>query len=285
MVLKPCSPIQLCKLALFVLVLLFKITAHSSTTNPMPNFLGVIPARYASSRFPAKMLAPIAGKSMIRRVYEQCAQAKCLAHLVVATDHPAIEAEVHAFGGQVVRTRPDHPSGTDRCHEAWQLVEGEFSHIINIQGDEPFIQPSQIDLLAASLADERTELVTLMIRATELAHLTDPGEVKITFNILHEALYFSRQPIPYLRNVPLEQWMDHHVFYRHVGIYAYRADILTKITQLAPSVLEECEKLEQLRWLENGFKIRLVETDQDSFCVESPEDVAKAEAFLAAMHR
>jgi 3-deoxy-manno-octulosonate cytidylyltransferase (CMP-KDO synthetase) len=248
----------------------------------MTQILGVIPARYASSRFPAKMLAPISGKTMIERVYAQCAQAQRLADLVVATDHPAIEAEVRRFGGQVVMTRPDHPSGTDRCFEAWQKLGGQYTHVVNIQGDEPFIQPGQIDLLAGCLAEPGTELATLMIRATDPAHLTDPGEVKITFNTRHEALYFSRQPIPHLRGVPPGEWLAHHAFYRHVGIYAYRADVLAQLTQLPPSVLEECEKLEQLRWLEHGYKVRLVETDQDSFCIETPEDLAKAEAFLAA---
>jgi 3-deoxy-manno-octulosonate cytidylyltransferase (CMP-KDO synthetase) len=246
-----------------------------------PSVLGIIPARYASSRFPAKMLAPVAGKSLVRRVYERAAQATGLAQLVVATDHPAIAEEVQRFGGQVVLTRPQHPSGTDRCHEAWQALGGQHQYIINIQGDEPFIRPSQIELLA-SVLDGRTELATLMLRVDEPAHLTDPGEVKITFNTRREALYFSRQAIPYLRDVPPDQWLAHRTFYRHVGMYAYRADVLGQITQLPVSGLEEAEKLEQLRWLEHGFKIQLVETTEDSFCVETPADLAKAEALALA---
>jgi len=236
--------------------------------------LGVIPARYASSRFPGKPLVDILGKSMIQRVYEQAKKSSKLNDVVVATDDERISTHVKAFGGQVVMTESNHPSGTDRCFEVLKKTGKEYTYIINIQGDEPFIDPSQIDLLAG-VCDGKTELATLMIPVDSHEVLFDTGEVKITMNNKHEALYFSREVIPHIKGVDKKDWHKHFPYYRHVGMYAYRADVLKQITTLAPSSLEKAESLEQLRWLENGFKIKLAITDFDSHCIDTPEDIEK----------
>ncbi|MCS6968275.1 MAG: 3-deoxy-manno-octulosonate cytidylyltransferase [Cytophagales bacterium] len=244
--------------------------------------LGIIPARYGSTRFPGKVLADIAGKTMLRRVYEQARQSKYLSELIVATDHPSVAQEVERFGGKVIMTRPDHLSGTDRCFEALQKINGNFSHVINIQADEPFIDPLQIDLVAQTLQLQQTQIATLIIRVATLEQLTDLGEAKVVVSSTGQALYFSRQPIPCLRDIPMENWLLHHTFYRHIGIYGYRSDVLREIAQLPPSPLEQCEKLEQLRWLERGYRIQTAVTTKDSFCVETPEDLAKAIALVQA---
>ncbi len=236
--------------------------------------LGVIPARYASSRFPGKPLVDILGKSMIQRVYVQAKKSKKLDEVVVATDDERIFNHVKSFGGQAVMTEANHPSGTDRCFEAFKKSGKDFTYIINIQGDEPFIDPSQIDLLV-DVCDGKTELATLMIPVDSHEVLFDTGEVKITMNNKHEALYFSREVIPHIKGVDKKDWHKHFPYYRHVGMYAYRADILKEITTLAPSSLEKVESLEQLRWLENGFKIKLAITDFDSHCIDTPEDIEK----------
>ena len=236
--------------------------------------LGVIPARYASSRFPGKPLANILGKSMIQRVYEQAKKSGKLDDVVIATDDERIYSHVTSFGGKAVMTEPNHPSGTDRCFEALKKSGKEYSYIINIQGDEPFIDPTQIDLLA-SVCDGKTELATLMIPVDSHEVLFDTGEVKITLNTKHEALYFSREVIPHIKGIDKKEWHKHYPYYRHVGMYAYRADVLKQITVLPPSSLEKAESLEQLRWLENGFKIKLAVTNFDSHCVDTPEDIEK----------
>jgi 3-deoxy-manno-octulosonate cytidylyltransferase (CMP-KDO synthetase) len=237
--------------------------------------LGIIPARYASTRYPGKPLIDIKGKSMIQRVYEQSLGAKKLDKVLVATDDQRIFDHVLGFGGNAVLTGSHHPSGTDRCQEALELSKGEFRYVINIQGDEPFIDPSQIDLLA-DLLDGQVQLATLMIPVDSEEVLFDKGEVKVVFNSSMEALYFSRTPIPAIIGVPECEWHLRHPFFRHVGLYAYRADILKQITLLPPSPLEQAESLEQLRWLENGFKIKMAVTLFDSHCIDSPEDVEKA---------
>jgi 3-deoxy-manno-octulosonate cytidylyltransferase (CMP-KDO synthetase) len=236
--------------------------------------LGVIPARYASSRFPGKPLVDILGKSMIQRVYEQAKKSNKLDEVVVATDDERIFNHVKSFGGQAVMTEANHPSGTDRCFEAFKKSGKDFKYIINIQGDEPFIDPSQIDLLV-DVCDGKTELATLMIPVDSYEVLFDTGEVKITMNNKHEALYFSREVIPHIKGVDKKDWHKHFPYYRHVGMYAYRADILKEITTLEISSLEKAESLEQLRWLENGFKIKLAITDFDSHCIDTPEDIEK----------
>lgn len=237
--------------------------------------LGIIPARFASTRFPGKPLIDIKGKSMVQRVYEQASKSRSLDRVVVATDDQRIYDHVTAFGGLAVITRDDHPSGTDRCKEALEKVGEDYQYIINIQGDEPFIDPSQIDTLAAVLQDGIAELATLIIPVSDSAALFDEGEVKVTLNTAMEALYFSRMVIPYLKGAAKDEWHLHHKYYRHVGMYAYRRDVLDQITRLPVSSLEQAESLEQLRWLEHGFKIKCAVTHFDSHCVDTPEDVEK----------
>ena len=240
----------------------------------MTSILGIIPARYGSSRFPGKPLIDILGKSMIQRVYEQAKKSSLLTDIVVATDDERIFKHVENFGGKVVYTKEDHPSGTDRCFEAFKKVGQSFDYIINIQGDEPFIDPTQIDLLC-EVCKGTTELATLMIPVDSHEVLFDMGEVKITLNSNMEALYFSRMVIPFIKGKPQEEWHKHHQYYRHVGMYAYRADILEQVTKLKPSALELAESLEQLRWLENGFKVKCAITNFDSHCIDTPEDIEK----------
>lgn len=236
--------------------------------------LGIIPARYASTRFPGKPLVEILGKSMLQRVYEQAKKSKILTDVIIATDDERISVHAKSFGATVIITKAEHPSGTDRSYEAFVKTGTKYDYIINIQGDEPFIDPSQIDLLTG-ICDGKTELATLMIKCTNHAVLFDKGEVKITLNTNNEALYFSRMVIPFIKGVDEKEWHKHFNYFRHVGMYAYRADILEKITKLNPSPLEIAESLEQLRWLENGFKIKCAETLHDSHCIDTPEDVEK----------
>jgi len=236
---------------------------------------GIIPARYASTRFPGKSLLDIQGKSMIQRVYEEASKSKYLDTLVVATDDERILQHVQSFGGRAVMTGQYHPSGTDRCLEALRQLEGDYRYVINIQGDEPFINPAQIDELAVLLTDGSVELATQMIRVASYEELFDKGEVKIVLNDQMEALYFSRMVIPFVKGVDERAWHEHYPYYRHVGMYAYRTDVLEKITRLPVSSLERAESLEQLRWVEHGLKIKCVVTQYDSHCIDTPEDVDK----------
>ncbi len=249
------------------------------------HIIAIIPARYASSRFPAKVLADIKGKTMIRRVYEQTKKARHIAEVYVATDHEAIAAEVQNFGGKCVMTSPNHQSGTDRCFEALTQIQAmsnqKIDYVINVQGDEPFIQPDQIDRIAETLiarkrkGEEKIELATMILKVQSVEDLANNSEVFVTFNTIKEALYFSRFPIPYQQKVPKEKWLDTHTYYKHVGIYAYMAEVLEEITATSPSTLEKCESLEQLRWLEHGYTIQLVETETDSYCIDTPEDLER----------
>ena len=242
--------------------------------------VGIIPARYASTRFPGKPLIDIQGKTMIHRVYEQALKSKHLDKVIVATDDERIFNHVKDFGGEAVITAEHHPSGTDRCWDALQQLKGNFQYVINIQGDEPFIQPEQIDELAAILKDGTVELATQMILVDNHEILFDKGEVKIVLNTNKEALYFSRMVIPFIKGVDEKDWHLHHDYYRHVGMYAYRKDILEKITKVPVSSLEKSESLEQLRWLENGFNIKCVTTKYESHCIDTPEDVDKVLVLL-----
>lgn len=237
--------------------------------------IGIIPARYASTRFPAKSLAVIKGKSMIRRVYEQVTQSGVLSQVVVATDHQEIYDHVKTFGGSVCMTQTNHVSGTDRCYEALTLQEDKYDYVINVQGDEPFIQPGQIDLLA-SMLDGITEIATLAKSITQAEALFNPNTVKAVLSSGMEALYFSRSPIPHVRNVPENEWLEKHKFYKHIGMYAYRSDVLARLTRLSVSSLEKAESLEQLRWLENGFRIRVAETQTETIGIDTPEDLEEA---------
>lgn len=242
--------------------------------------LGVIPARYASTRFPGKPLVDIGGKSMIQRVYEQVKKAATISHTVIATDHEGIFQHAKAFGADVCMTNEDHVSGTDRCYEAFILQDTAFDYVINIQGDEPFIQPDQIDLLG-KLLDGKTEIATLIKRIEQKDHLFNPNIVKAVVSLRKEALYFSRSPIPHVRNTPEAEWLAKQTFYKHIGMYAYRTDILKKITELATGLLEKAESLEQLRWLENGFRIAVEETKTETIGIDTPEDMNKALVILA----
>jgi 3-deoxy-manno-octulosonate cytidylyltransferase (CMP-KDO synthetase) len=241
---------------------------------------GIIPARYASTRFPGKPLIDILGKSMIQHVYEKASQSKSLSKLVVATDDERIFDHVQSFGGEVVMTAADHPSGTDRCQEAVQQLKESYQYVINIQGDEPFIDPRQIDELADVLKHGTVELATQMIAVNSYEMLFDKGEVKIVLNKNNEALYFSRMVIPFIKGVDETEWHKQHNYFRHVGMYAYRKDILEKICWLPVSSLEKAESLEQLRWLENGFTIQCVPTTFESHCIDTPEDVEKVLALM-----
>jgi len=238
------------------------------------NILGIIPARFASTRFPGKPLIVIEGKTMIQRVYEQAAKAERLFALVVATDDERIFNHVVSFGGKAVLTGTHHQSGTDRCAEA-MLAFSRVDAIINIQGDEPMLDPEQIDQLAACFDSPSTEVATLIKRITHIDEIENPNVVKVVQNVNGEAIYFSRSPIPYLRGVVKIDWLSRQKYFKHIGLYGYRQDILTRISKLKPSFLELSESLEQLRWLENGIKISLRETTIETQAVDTPADLEK----------
>ncbi len=239
--------------------------------------LGLIPARYGSTRFPGKPLADIGGKTMIQRVYEQAK--KQLEHVYVATDDDRIKDAVVNFGGKVIMTDEGHQSGTDRCAEALEKVQKienlNFDAVINIQGDEPFVSPDQIKLLTDCFNDDRTELATLAKIIKEETELFDANKPKVIMDKNDNAIYFSRLPIPFFRGKPEKTWVNHHKYYSHIGLYGYRSDILQKITQLSPSSLELSESLEQLRWIENGYTIKVKETDQETISIDTKEDLQK----------
>lgn len=241
-------------------------------------FIGIIPARYASTRFPGKPLADMKGKPMIQRVYEQVKDT--VDAVCVATDDSRIEAAVKAFGGNVVMTSEKHRSGTDRVYEAFVKVGTGCDVVVNIQGDEPFIRPEQIETLKACFADESTEIATLVkpFRPDDDFETTlfNPNSPKVVVNKRGEAMYFSRSVIPYVRGRDYREWLPCHTYYKHIGLYAYRADTLREITSLPQSPLEIAESLEQLRWLENGYRIKVGITQQETIGIDTPEDLAKA---------
>lgn len=236
--------------------------------------LGIIPSRYASTRFPGKPLIDIEGKSMIQRVYEQASKTNCLAEVVVATDDDRIVQEVKNFGGNYLITSPHHQSGTDRCAEVAEALS-DFQIIINIQGDEPFIDPSQIDLLASCFDDQQVELATLVKRIHTEDELFNTNLPKVILNSRQEAIYFSRQTVPYIRNIQPNEWLDQYAYYKHIGIYGYHKDTLAAITKLPPSALEKAESLEQLRWVENGYAIQTRITEIETIAIDTPEDLRK----------
>ena len=244
-------------------------------------FIGIIPARYASTRFPGKPLADMKGKYMIQRVYEQAR--KVLDNVCVATDDDRIFNAVESFGGNVVMTSAEHRSGTDRCFEAYNRLGGNEDVIINIQGDEPFIKPEQIESLIACFDSPQTQIATLVrpFEATEgYEALANPNSPKVILNDKNEALYFSRSVIPYRRGVEPQQWQEGFKYLKHIGMYAYRTGVLHRITDLPRGVLEQCESLEQLRWLENGFKVKVAETLSESLAIDTPQDLEAARAFM-----
>jgi 3-deoxy-manno-octulosonate cytidylyltransferase (CMP-KDO synthetase) len=244
------------------------------------NFVGIIPARYASTRFPGKPLAMIDGKSMIQRVYEQSCKANVLSEVWIATDDNRIENHIKSFGGKVMLTSPNHKSGTERCNEVIQRLQTDMSSrlfdvAINIQGDEPFIQPEQIEKVASCFLNPEVEIATLIKKISDKTELFNPNVVKVITANDKKALYFSRQPIPFLRGMSENDWLTHHTYFKHIGIYAYRTETLRKLTMLEPSPLEIAESLEQLRWLENAYHIYTKQTDFESFSVDTPDDLLK----------
>jgi len=242
--------------------------------------VGIIPARYASTRFPGKPLAMIDGKSMIQRVYEQSCKANVLSEVWIATDDNRIENHIKSFGGKVMLTSPNHKSGTERCNEVIQRLQADtpsrlFDVAINIQGDEPFIQPEQIEKVASCFLNPEVEIATLIKKIFDKTELFNPNVVKVITANDKKALYFSRQPIPFLRGMSENDWLTHHTYFKHIGIYAYRTETLRKLTMLEPSPLEIAESLEQLRWLENAYHIYTKQTDFESFSVDTPDDLLK----------
>lgn len=249
-------------------------------------FIAIIPARYASTRFPAKPLALLGGKPVIQRVYEQVTGV--ISSAVVATDDERIAEVVKSFGGQVVMTSPNHKSGTDRCWEAYQKLGEEYDVVINVQGDEPFIAHSQLRAIMECFEDENTDIATLVkpfVESDGLAALENPNSPKVVLDSESRAIYFSRSVIPYLRGVEPEQWLSSHTFYKHIGMYAFRSDVLGKITSLPQSTLELAESLEQLRWIENGYKIGVGISDVETVGIDTPEDLQRAEEFLASREK
>lgn len=237
--------------------------------------IGIIPVRYQSTRFPGKPLIDIAGKTMIHRVYEQAKKANLLHDVIVATDDDRIAEEVASFGGKVLLTRKDHQSGTDRCAEVANNYQ-DIDAIINIQGDEPFIDPNQVNLLVKRLQDPLVEIATLAKRMEVSTDLWNSNCVKVVFRKDGEALYFSRSPIPYSRDIPNEQWVKNHSYYQHIGVYGYKRETLLAIAKLSKGKLEQIESLEQLRWLENGYPIHITLTDKATFGIDTPEDWEQA---------
>lgn len=244
-------------------------------------YIAIIPARYASTRFPAKPLAILGGKPVIRRVYEQVAGV--MDETVVATDDERIYDAVLAFGGKAEMTSTAHRSGTDRCWEAYRKHGGDYDIVVNVQGDEPFIQRSQLEAIKRCFDNPATDIATLVKPFTAedgLAALENPNSPKVVLDKDSCAIYFSRSVIPYLRGVEREQWLSQHTFYKHIGIYAFRTDILRQVTALPQSTLEKAESLEQLRWLENGYRIGVGISDVETIGIDTPDDLARAEQFL-----
>ena len=247
-------------------------------------FVGIIPARYASTRFPGKPLAILGGKPVIQRVYEQVKD--CFDALYVATDDDRIKDAVLAFGGNVVMTSESCNNGTERCLDAYKRLALDCDVIVNIQGDEPFIQPKQVESLISCFDSEATDIATLVKpfeAADGLERLECPNSPKVVIDEKGYAVYFSRSVIPYLRGVEKDKWLESHTFYKHLGIYAYRANLLESLTTLPQSPMEKAESLEQLRWLENGYKIKVGVTNIETIGIDTPEDLERAKAFAASI--
>jgi 3-deoxy-manno-octulosonate cytidylyltransferase (CMP-KDO synthetase) len=242
------------------------------------NVLGIIPARFASTRFPGKPLAMLGDKPIIRHVYDKSKEA--LKWVYVATDDQRIFDEVKSFGGKVVMTSTSHRSGTDRCAEALKIIENEsavkFDAVINIQGDEPFILPQQVSQLAELFKDSASQITTLVKEINNPEDIFDPNKPKVVLDMNGFAMIFSRSPVPFLRGLAKEDWPGDYIFYKHIGIYGYRASVLKEITHLPASDIEIAESLEQLRWLSNGYKIKTAITSHESIGIDTPEDLEKA---------
>lgn len=238
------------------------------------NAVAIIPSRYASTRFPGKPLIDILGKSMIERVYERVHAIDLLEEVIVATDDTRILDHVLSFGGKAIMTSTLHKSGTERCAEVIRKMPSPPDIVINVQGDEPFIAAEHIREILDCFQQNDTEIATLIKRIDDASTLLNPGIPKVVFNHQDQAIYFSRSPIPYLRDVPQDKWLENIPYYKHLGIYAYRSHILEKIVVLPEGKLEYAERLEQLRWIENGFSIRVKETYTESISIDTPQDVA-----------
>ena len=241
-------------------------------------FISIIPARYASTRFPGKPLALLGGKPVIQHVYEQVS--KVISDVYVATDDERIFQVVKAFGGKAVMTSPNHRSGTDRLQEAVEHIGTDADVVINVQGDEPFIHPSQVESLCHCFDNPATQIATLGKPFSDMDGVANPNSPKIVVDNQGFALYFSRSIIPFVRGKEQAEWLTHYPFLKHIGLYAYRREVLREITQLPPSSLEVAESLEQLRWLQNGYRIRVALTDQETIGIDTPDDLSKAERFL-----
>lgn len=237
--------------------------------------LGIIPARYGSTRFPGKPLIDINGKSMIQRVYEQAKSCTNLKEVVVATDDHRIFDHVKSFGGNVEMTSDKHESGTDRCAEVMDKLEENYDVVINIQGDEPYIDPIQITQLCECFNDEKTDIATLIKKIETTEDLLNVNKVKAVKSSADFAIYFSRNPIPFVKGEEKENWLKTNTYFKHIGIYGYRTEVLQKVTQMPLSILEKAEGLEQLRWLENGLRIKVAETQLEAIAIDSPEDLQK----------
>jgi 3-deoxy-manno-octulosonate cytidylyltransferase (CMP-KDO synthetase) len=246
-------------------------------------FIAIIPARYASTRFPGKPLAMLGGKTVIQRVYEQATAV--LGEAYVATDDERIYKAVEAFGGKAVMTRNDHKSGTDRIEEAATKINTDADVIINVQGDEPFIQASQIETLMYLFDDPTTQIGTLGKHFETMEAIENPNSPKIVTDNRGFALYFSRSVIPYIRGKERSEWFGEYPFLKHLGIYAYRREVLAEVTKLPQSSLEKAESLEQLRWLQNGYRIRVGLTNIETVGIDTPEDLARAEEFLKSRNK
>ena len=241
-------------------------------------FIAIIPARYASTRFPGKPLALLGGRPVIQHVYEKAAQA--LDEAYVATDDERIARVVESFGGHAIMTRADHKSGTDRIEEAAEKIGTDADVVINIQGDEPFVDASQLKTLQSLFDCEETPIGTLGKRIYSSEPTENPNSPKIVCDKQGFALYFSRSVIPFVRGQEPKSWLNHYPYLKHLGLYAYRREVLREVTQLPQSPLELAESLEQLRWLENGYRIRVGLTDVETVGIDTPADLERAEQFL-----
>lgn len=241
--------------------------------------LGIIPARYGSSRFPGKPLIDLKGKTMIQRVVEGASKAALLTDLIVATDDQRIVDEVVRFGGKVVMTDSNHPTGTDRCAEVLRNLPDSYDVVINIQGDEPLVDARQLDQLLQAFSNPDVQIATLASRKIEMEDILNPNRIKLVVDKHHNALYFSRSPIPNFANAKGEP-LEIYPFLRHIGLYAYRSEVLLQLSKLEETQLEKIESLEQLRWLYNGYSIRVVETEIETPNIDTPEDVEKVLGLL-----
>lgn len=249
-------------------------------------FVAIIPARFASTRFPGKPLAKIGDMSMIQRVVRQASLV--LDEVYVATDSDEIYNHVISFGGMAIMTSSDHKSGTDRIAEAYVKSGSKAEVVINVQGDEPFIAPSQIEELCRQFDDARTEIATLVMpfrKEDGLAALENPNSPKVVLSPDSFALYFSRSVIPYLRGTDKSEWLDKQVFYKHIGLYAYKSEVLAQVTKLPQTFNEKSESLEQLRWLDNGYRIKVGLTNLQTIGIDTPEDLEKANNFLKSLEK